>query len=55
MVKEEVQACVRIGQSGIDLLQPVTCREHPTHSLGSSAFSPLLRVIEMFVTNRDVE
>lgn len=53
MVKEEGQACGRIGHSGIDLLQPVTCREHPTHSLGSSAFPPLLRVIEMFVPSRD--
>lgn len=52
MVKEKVQACGRIGQSGIDLVQPETCREHPTHSWGSRAFSPSLRVIEMFVTNR---
>lgn len=53
MVKEKVQVCGRIGQSGIDLLQPATYREHPTHSLGSRAFSPLLRVIEMSVTTRD--
>ena len=38
-----VEAGGRIGQSGIDLLQPATCREHPTHSWGSRAFSSLAR------------
>ena len=42
-VTEAVEAGGRIGQSGIDLLQPATCREHPTHSWGSRAFSSLAR------------
>lgn len=38
----------RIGPSTIDPLQLATCREHPTHSWGSTAVSPMLGVIEMF-------
>lgn len=30
--KKKYSACGRIGQSGIDLLQPASCWEHPTHS-----------------------
>ncbi len=39
-VREKEQVCGRIGQLGIDLLQPVACRAHPTHSDGTEHFLP---------------